>query len=171
LKRLTGSPLANEYVAFYTTKQSEQRDLTIRSNMSASPSSRPRIVTILPCTSISSATTFFTRLGFTTPTKEQESQWEDYLLLSHPQGLEIHLRQLGPEEQGWLVPEKNPFGLYVYTPEVARLAVEFKDEIIEESGAEVKEWGMLEFSVNGPDGCLVRVGWPAAGAVAGALDA
>jgi hypothetical protein len=38
--------------------------------------------------------------------------------------------------------------------------VEFKDEIIEAAKKpELKEWGLVEFSVNGPDGSLVRVGW------------
>ena len=123
---------------------------------------RPRITTILPCTNIQTATTFFTRLGFTPPTDTEIIEWDEYLMLSHPDGSDIHLRQLGEDEQGWLVPEKNPSGIYVYSPDVERLAREFREEIIEVGKkAEVKEWGMLEFSVNGPDGCLVRVGWPA----------
>ncbi|KAH7357541.1 hypothetical protein BKA66DRAFT_552877 [Pyrenochaeta sp. MPI-SDFR-AT-0127] len=122
---------------------------------------RPRITTILPCTDAASATKFFVRLGFTAPTQEEKSMWDSYLLLSHPNGSDIHLRELGEDEAGWLPPLKNPFGIYVYTADVEALAVEFAGEIIEQAKtAEVKEWGMLEFSVNGPDGCLVRVGWP-----------
>lgn len=122
---------------------------------------RPRVTTILPCTDLTSATRFFVRLGFTAPSEEEVKMWDGYLMLSHPNGSDIHLRELGPDEAGWIEPLKNSFGIYVYTEEVEALAVEFADEIIEQvKKAEVKEWGMLEFSLNGPDGCLVRVGRP-----------
>lgn len=59
-----------------------------------------------------------------------------------------------------LIPSKYSFGIYLYAEDVEALAVEFAEEIIEHGKKpEIKEWGMLEFSVNGPDGCLVRVGW------------
>ena len=123
---------------------------------------RPSITAILPCSNLASATQFFIRLGFTAPSEAEINQWGDYLILSHSNGSSIHLRQIGPDEKDWLVPLKNPFGIYIYTEEVEVLATEFQDEIIEKGkAAEVKEWGMLEFSLNGPDGCLVRVGWPA----------
>lgn len=83
-------------------------------------------------------------------------------MFSHPNGSDIHLRELGPDEEGWLEPLKNPMGIYVYSEDVEALAVEFANEIIEPGKKpEIKEWGMFEFSLNGPDGCLVRVGWPA----------
>lgn len=108
-----------------------------------------------------SAIKFFVRLGFTPPTEAQRNEWDNYLGLSHPNGSDIHLRQLGPDEDGWLIPTKNSFGICVYSEAVEALGVEFADEIIEAGKKpKVKEWGMLEFSVNGPDGCLVRVGWP-----------
>ena len=114
---------------------------------------RPRIATILPCTSIASAIKFFVRLGFTLPTQEQLNEWDQYLILSHPNGSEIHLRETGADEEGWLEPLKNPFGIYVYSEQVEALGLEFRDEIIEAEKKPIqKEWG--------PDGCLVRVGWP-----------
>jgi hypothetical protein len=123
---------------------------------------RPHITTILPCTNLASAIKFFVRLGFTQPTAEELRQWDHYLILLHPNGSDIHLRELGEDEDGWLPPLKNPFGIYISTDDVEALGVEFADEIIEAGKKpEVKEWGMLEFSVNGPDGCLVRIGWPA----------
>ncbi|KAF2995013.1 hypothetical protein E8E14_003041 [Neopestalotiopsis sp. 37M] len=123
---------------------------------------RARITTILPCSDMASAIKFFVRLGFTDPTEAQLKEWDNYLGLSHPNGSDIHLRQLGPDEDGWLVPTRNSFGIYVYSEDVEALSVGFADEIIEAGKKpEVKEWGLLEFSVNGPDGCLVRVGWPA----------
>ena len=60
---------------------------------------------------------------------------------------------------GWLRPDRNPFGLYLYRPDVDGLAAIFADEIIEEEGPSEKPWGMYEFAVNGPDGVLVRIGW------------
>ncbi|KAH8649236.1 hypothetical protein BX600DRAFT_474806 [Xylariales sp. PMI_506] len=123
---------------------------------------RPGVVTVLPCTNIASATQFFVRLGFTAPSTEDTNKWDQYLILHHPNGSQIHLREIGSDEAGWLVPLRNPFGVYVYTTDVEALAGEFKDEIIESAKApQVKEWGMYEFSLNGPDGCLVRVGWSA----------
>ena len=123
---------------------------------------RPRISAILPCSDMTSAIKFFVRLGFTAPTEEQLNEWDQYLIMSNPDGSEIHLRELGPDEEGWIVPTKNSFGIYVYSANVEALGIEFVDEIIEAGKKpELKEWGLLEFSVNGPDGCLVRVGWPA----------
>jgi hypothetical protein len=102
------------------------------------------------------------RLGFVVNKPADAEMAESYLLLSHPNGADIHLRKVGPDEEGWLVPNKNPFGIYIYTDDVEELGVEFRDEIIGVAKKpEVKQWGMLEFSINGPDGCLVRVGRPA----------
>jgi hypothetical protein len=127
-------------------------------------SRRPCVTTILPCTDLASAIRFFVRLGFATPSEEEVHKWHRYRMLSHPNGSEIHLRELGPGEEGWLEPFKNPFGIYVYSEDVEAIAVEFADEIIGSvKMPEIKEWGMFEFSLNGPDGCLVRVGWPAEG--------
>ena len=62
--------------------------------------------------------------------------------------------------EGWLVPGRNPFGLYLYTEHVDALAAEFRDEIIGEHAPEDKPWGMYEFALSDPDQTLVRVGWP-----------
>jgi hypothetical protein len=44
---------------------------------------------------------------------------------------------------------------------VDRLAGEFRDEILGPSRRpERTEWGTYEFSVNGPDGIVIQVGWP-----------
>lgn len=129
---------------------------------------RPSVAAIVPCTDLASATRFFVRLGFAAPSEEERTRWDGYLILRHPDGAEVHLRGLGPDEEGWLPPLRNPFGVYVYTAAVEALAAEFADEIIEPARRpEVKEWGLLEFSLNGPDGCLVRVGWPAEDVEAG----
>ncbi|KAH8900704.1 hypothetical protein GQ53DRAFT_835640 [Thozetella sp. PMI_491] len=119
---------------------------------------RPRITAILPCNDLDSAVRFFVRLGFTAPTEKEATQWDSYIMLSHPNGSDIHLTKA---VEGWLEAGKNPFGLYVYTEDVDALGREFADEIIEKGKKpELKEWGMYEFSLNGPDETLVRVGWP-----------
>ena len=123
---------------------------------------RPCITAILPCTNLASAIRFFVRLGFAAPSEEEVHGWNRYLMLSHPNGSDIHLRELEPDEEGCLEPLKNPFGIYVYSKDVEALVVEFADEIIGPvKKSEIKKWGMFEFSLNGPGGCLVRVGWPA----------
>jgi len=132
----------------------------------------PHVATIIPCTDLGSATRFFVRLGFTAPSEEEASKWDGYVMISHPNGSEVHLRELGRDEEGWLQPLKNPFGIYVYSEDVEALAVEFAEDIIEKAKApEAKEWGMFEFSLNGPDGCLVRVGWPTTEVEASKKDA
>jgi hypothetical protein len=62
--------------------------------------------------------------------------------------------------QGWLVPGKNPFGLYLYLEDVDALAAEFGSEIIGKNAPEDKPWGMYEFALSDPDQTLVRIGWP-----------
>ncbi|MGI4733371.1 MAG: hypothetical protein ACRYFW_16745 [Janthinobacterium lividum] len=79
-------------------------------------------------------------------------------MLADEAGAEVHLSSSTPN---WLVPGRNPFGIYVYTPRVGVLAETMRDAIIETSkGPEYKPWGMYEFALNGPDDLLVRVGWP-----------
>jgi hypothetical protein len=125
--------------------------------------SNPRVTAILPCNDLDAAESFFSRLGFARRTGDRERYPEDhaydYRILVHSNGTDIHLNQA---VEGWVVPGKNPFGLYVYVEDVDTLAEEFRAEIIEKGKkAEFKPWGMYEFSVNGPDEVLVRVGWPA----------
>ena len=72
-------------------------------------------------------------------------------------GGEVHLNRA---VEGWVVPGRNPFGLYLYRQDVDAAAAAFADEIIEPEGPSEKPWGMYEFALNGPDAILVRVGWP-----------
>jgi hypothetical protein len=62
--------------------------------------------------------------------------------------------------EGWLVPGRNPFGLYLYLEDVDGLAGEFRGEIIGKNAPEDKPWGMYEFALADPDQTLVRIGWP-----------
>jgi len=61
--------------------------------------------------------------------------------------------------KGWLIPGRNPFGLYFYMEDVDAWAKEFRDEILGK-GPEEKPWGTYEFAMSDPDETLVRVGCP-----------
>ncbi|MEA3100698.1 hypothetical protein [Caballeronia mineralivorans] len=117
--------------------------------------STSRVAAVIPCNDLDSAEAWWNRLGFSRPI---DQGYDDYRMLSDHLGSEIHLN---PAVEGWLIPGRNPFGVYVYTPRVDSLATQMRHEIIEPAKCpEHKEWGMYEFSLNGPDGLLVRIGWP-----------
>jgi hypothetical protein len=110
------------------------------------------LVAILPVSDILSAQRFFERLGFRVDYGE-----DDYVMLNDGQGAQLHLKKAG---QSFLKPA-TPVGLYLYTQEVDRLAAEFRDEILGPSKRpEQTEWGTYEFTLNGPDGVEIQVGWP-----------
>ncbi|KAB2770283.1 glyoxalase [Brucella anthropi] len=112
-----------------------------------------QIAAILPCNDLDATQTFFERLGFTLDADCPD----DYRMMSDGRGGHIHLC---PAIEGWLIPGRNPFGLYLYREDVAAVAAAFSEEIIEKEGPSHKPWGMYEFALNGPDDTLVRVGWP-----------
>ncbi|AWM00824.1 glyoxalase [Bradyrhizobium amphicarpaeae] len=111
-----------------------------------------RLTAILPCNDLDAAQRFFERLGF-----KVEGGPDDYRMMSDGRGGDIHLQAA---VDGWLVPGRNPFGLYLYREDVDQLAKAFAGEIIEPEGPTDKPWGMYEFALNGPDETLVRIGWP-----------
>jgi hypothetical protein len=109
-----------------------------------------KLTAILPCTNLDASEAFYARLGFT----RQESS-EEYRILADEKGAELHLN---PAVEGWLVPRRNPFGLYLYTEEVDTMAATLADVIL--GKPEDKPWGMYEFALSDPDETLVRVGYP-----------
>lgn len=111
------------------------------------------LTAILPCNDLDASEQFYVRLGFTRP----DAAYDDYRILSDGKGGTLHLIKA---VEGWLVPGRNPFGLYLTTEEVDALAANFAGETLEKNGPENKEWGMYEFSLSDPDETLVRVGWP-----------
>jgi catechol 2,3-dioxygenase-like lactoylglutathione lyase family enzyme len=117
------------------------------------------LTAILPCNDLDASERFYNRLGFT----RSASQWpppgepDTYRLLSNGSGGYLHLTDA---VEGWLVPGRNPFGLYLYLEDVDALAAEFQSEIIGKQAPEDKPWGMYEFALSDPDQTLVRVGWP-----------
>ena len=114
-----------------------------------------RLTAIVPCRDLDAAEAWWNRLGFSRPA---DQGYDEYRMLSDGLGGEIHLTR---DEVGGLVPGRNPFGVYLYTPRVDALAELVRFDIIEREKAPThKAWGMYEFALNGPDDLLVRVGWP-----------
>ncbi len=97
---------------------------------------------------------FWERLGFVRTGGDA-----NYIILEG-WGCEVHLTQAG--EGPWAVPEDhNPFGVYIRTPDVDAIAARVDDLIIRPGGVlRHREWGFYEVGVCGPDGLLVRIGWP-----------
>jgi catechol 2,3-dioxygenase-like lactoylglutathione lyase family enzyme len=108
----------------------------------------PSAVAILPCNDLDESQSFYERLGFAA-TAIYEAQ--GYRILQNPDGAAMHLTRTVP---GWLIPERNPFGVYVYSPQADAIAARFGGE------AEVKPWGLRESALSEPNGTLVRIGWP-----------
>lgn len=112
-----------------------------------------RLTAILPCNDLDDAQAFFERLGFV----RDEGSPNHYRMMSDGRGGFIHL---GPAVEGWLQAGRNPFGLYLYRHDIDELAANFAGEIIGEGAPSDTPWGMYEFALDGPDGVLVRIGWP-----------
>ena len=124
--------------------------------MSVAPDpSTTSVTAIVPCNDLDAAQAWWGRLGFRVGPGGDHG---DHRILGDDSGGWVHLTS-APD--GWVVPGRNPFGVYVYTPRVDELAVRLRDDILAASKtAEDKPWGMHEFALNGPDDLLVRIGWP-----------
>jgi catechol 2,3-dioxygenase-like lactoylglutathione lyase family enzyme len=110
------------------------------------------LVAIVPCNDIAASTAFYERLGLTVL-----SDHGTYRILGDGKGWLLHLSAESPK--GWVVPGRNPNGLYLYTADVEELATRAGDAVLGR-GPEHKPWGMYEFALSDPDGTLVRIGWP-----------
>ena len=108
---------------------------------------------IVPCNDLKKSVAFYQRLGFAVT-----GDWGTYCILEDDRGASLHLTVA---EQEWLIPNRNPLGLYLYAEDVDGLAAKFPGEILgKNKHPEDKEWGMYEFAVSDPDETLVRIGWP-----------
>jgi hypothetical protein len=108
---------------------------------------------IVPSNDLSTAIAFWERLGFA-----RTGGADDYVIVTG-WGCEVHLTQAGSGE--WRVPEHNPFGVFIRTPEVEAIAARVDDLVIRPGGVlRHREWGLYEVGIAGPDNLLVRVGWP-----------
>ena len=105
---------------------------------------------ILPCNDVPASKAFYMKLGFTVYW-EDEADPQGYVILGHPSGAALHLQKA---VEGWLIPGRNPFGLYLYVENVDELAA------ILGVTAKDQDWGMYECAVSDPDETLVRIGWP-----------
>jgi hypothetical protein len=108
---------------------------------------------IVPSNDLESAEEFWQRLGFV------RSNTHDHYAIMVGWGCEVHLTQAGDGE--WRVPENNPFGVFIRTPDVEAIAARVDDLIIQPGGVlRHREWGLYEVGISGPDGLLIRIGWP-----------
>jgi len=109
---------------------------------------------IVPTNDLAAAVPFWERLGFARSGGES-----DYVIMTG-WDCEVHLTKAG--DGPWRVPEKNnPFGVFIRTPHVDAIADLVDDLVIRPGGIlRHREWGMYECGISGPDGLLVRVGWP-----------
>jgi hypothetical protein len=108
---------------------------------------------IVPSNDLPAAIPFWERMGFA------RTGGDDSYVIMTGWDCEIHLTQAGTGV--WQVPEHNPFGVFIRTPEVAAIAARMDDLVIRPGGVlRHREWGIYEVGIAGPDGLLVRVGWP-----------
>jgi hypothetical protein len=109
---------------------------------------------IVPSNDLAQAIHFWERLGFSRTGGDSS-----YVIMTG-WDCEVHLTQAG--DGPWRVPaDHNPFGIFIRTPNVAEIAERMDDLVIRPGGIlRHREWGMYEVGVCGPDGLLVRIGWP-----------
>jgi predicted enzyme related to lactoylglutathione lyase len=117
------------------------------------------LVSILPVNDLDAAERFYGRLGFFRRGPGEQPAQATYRMLWNAEGCHLHLAKAPP---GWVVPDRNPVGVYIYRDDIDAVAAAFAGEIIE-GKPEHKSWGMYEFALSDPDGTLVRVGWPSPG--------
>ena len=70
------------------------------------------LTAILPSNNLDASERFYRRLGFSRPDKSQDGSDDPYRILSDGKGGQLHLTDA---VEGWLIPGRNPFGLYLYT--------------------------------------------------------
>jgi hypothetical protein len=108
---------------------------------------------IVPTNDMPTALRFWQRLGFV-----RSGGDDNYAIMTGWQ-CEIHVTQAGSGP--WRVPDNNPFGVFLRTPEVEAIAAQAGDLVIHPGGVlRHREWGLYEVGIAGPDNLLVRVGWP-----------
>jgi len=108
---------------------------------------------IVPSNDLAAALPFWEKMGFV------RTGGEPTYVIMRGWGCEVHLTPAGTGE--WAVPELNPFGVFIRTPDVAAIAERMDEHVIRPGGIlRHREWGLYEVGLAGPDGLLVRVGWP-----------
>ena len=107
---------------------------------------------ILPCNDIDVTQAFYERLGFALVAGDQ-----GFRIMADGKGWQLALR---PAEHGWVIPDRNSHGIYLYCEDVDAVADRVRELIVEKGAPHRKPWGMYEFAVGDPDGVLVRIGRP-----------
>src|SRR5579859_2433620 len=105
------------------------------------------LIAILPCNDLDASKRFYNRLGFKRPDDQPRPAGEEktYRMLSNGKGGVLHLARA---VEGWLVPGRNPFGLYLYCEDVDALAADLGPELLGGTGPEDKPWGTHEFALS-----------------------
>ena len=99
---------------------------------------------IVPHNDLAAAIPFWERLGFTRVGGDAA-----YAIMTG-WGCEVNLTQAGSGP--WRVPEEhNPFGVFIRTPEVEAIAA---------LRAADADYALSISGIAGPDGMLIRIGWP-----------
>jgi hypothetical protein len=113
----------------------------------------PGAFAIVPCNDLEAALPFWEKMGFSRVGGDA-----NYFILRGWDS-EVHLRRGDPPP--WDVPKNNPFGVFIRTPHVDEIARLMVEHVIRPGGVpRHREWGLYEVGLAGPDGLLVRVGWP-----------
>ncbi len=108
---------------------------------------------IVPSNNLQAAIPFWERLGFT------RTGGDDKYIIMTGWNCELHLTQAGTGL--WAVPEQNPFGVFIRTPDVDAIAARVDDLIIRPGGVlRHRACGLYEAGIAGQDNLLVRFGWP-----------
>ena len=108
---------------------------------------------IVPSNDLPAALRFWERLGLS------RTGGDDNYIIVTGWGCEVHLSQAGSGP--WRVPENNPFGVFLRTPDVEAIAAKAGELVIRPGGVlRHRAWGLYEVGIAGPDNLLVRVGWP-----------
>lgn len=118
--------------------------------MATTGSGATQVVAIIPCNDLAASLAFYRQLGFE---RDPGGTYPDYAILSDGKGGAMHLTLAA---DGWLIPGKSPFGIYIYSDEVEALASRLGDRLLHPP--KPQPWGMFEFAVSDPDENLVRVG-------------
>jgi catechol 2,3-dioxygenase-like lactoylglutathione lyase family enzyme len=105
-------------------------------------------VPIIPANDLDATQAFYERLGFGLTSNYAA---HGYRIMHNAAGASVHLTRTEP---GWVDPERNAQGIYLYSADIDELAAKFGCR------AEARPWGLREFGVSDPNGTLVRVGWP-----------
>jgi catechol 2,3-dioxygenase-like lactoylglutathione lyase family enzyme len=112
-----------------------------------------QVTPILPCNDIETSQAFYERLGFAVTGGDP-----GFRFMAEGKGWQIILR---PAEAGWVIPDRNSHGIFLFCDDVDAVAAGVRDIIVEKGAPHRKPWGTYEFAVGDPDGVLVRIGRPA----------